>query len=122
MVACCVATFSRAEFDREPIVAVVDGCDHVAGANPRVVRDRDAGNVTRHLGGECGVVGLDVGVVGRDRETADGPPAVAEPARSADGEYQPSAEGKRTVADPSTLVPARRRGWGVLGEVRLRRG
>ena len=66
--------------DRQPIIAVVDGGDHVAGMDVGVVGDRNAGEIAGHLGGERRVVGLHIGVVGRDHEAADRQIIIAEPA------------------------------------------
>ena len=84
MVASWVAAFSRAEVGGEPVVAIVDGGDHVTGANVAVVVDRYARQVAGNFCGQRGVVRLHIGVVGRDREAADRPPVVAEPRSSAE--------------------------------------
>ena len=76
-VACWLPTFSRAGIDREFVIAVIDGRDHVAGAQLRVVLDRNARHIARHLGGERGVMRAHIGVVGRDLETPCGPVVVA---------------------------------------------
>ena len=64
--------------DRELEVAVVDGGDHVAFVDAGVVLDRDARDVAGNLGGERGVVGAHIGVIGRLDEATDRPVAVAE--------------------------------------------
>ena len=78
--------------DREPIVAVVDGRDHVAGMDAHVVGHEDAGEIAGNLSGQRRVVGLHVGVIGRNREAPDRPPVVAEPAGDRDGNRQQRAE------------------------------
>ena len=112
--------------DREPVVAVVDRGDDIAGADPRIVGDANVAEIARHFRGECRVVGLDVGVVGRNREPADREPVIAVPARAAENGRQQGkgaeAASCRTraacVRRPAScarlaLEPARRaRGWG----------
>ena len=75
--------FVARRIDGEPIVAVIDGGDHVAGVDVGVVGDRDVGEIAGHLGGQRRVIGLHIGVIGRDREPADRHTVVAEPASAA---------------------------------------
>ncbi len=84
--------------NREPVVAVVDGGDQVAGMHIGVVLDQDARNVAGDLGGQRGVVGTHIGVVGRDGEAADRPPAIAECAGRSDGEHQHGGEDRELAA------------------------
>ena len=69
--------FPARRINRELIVAVVDGGDHVAGVNVGVVLDGNRGEIAGDLGGERRVVRSHVGIVGRDHEPADRPPVVA---------------------------------------------
>ena len=57
--------------DRDAIIAVVDPENHVAGANDRVVAGQDRRDMARDPRAEHGVVGADIGVVGRDVEPPD---------------------------------------------------
>ncbi len=59
---------------REPVVAVVDGGDDVAGPHRGIVLDRDAGDIAGDLGSERGVVSAHIGVVGRHQIAAGQPP------------------------------------------------
>ena len=88
IVACWVATLSRAASTASAIVAVVDLRDHVAGAHLRVVLDADRRDIARDLGGERRVVRAHIGVVGRHHEAADRPPVVAVPAAGAERREQ----------------------------------
>ena len=65
--------------DRQPIVAVIDAGDHVAGAHLGVVVDREVGDIAGHLGAKRRVVGPHIGVVGRHHEAADGDVVETEP-------------------------------------------
>ena len=58
-----------------PVVAVVDGGDHIAGADPRIVLDGNAVDIARYLRGQRSVVGENIGVVCGDDITAVQPPA-----------------------------------------------
>ena len=103
--------FAARGVDGEPVVAVVDRGDHVAGMDVGVVGDRDAGDIAGDFGGERRVVGLHIGVVGRDREAPDRHVVVAEPAADA---------GRQIAIAPSTSLRRLRRGGrslasGVLG-------
>jgi hypothetical protein len=71
--------------DRQPIIAVVDGGDHVAGMNVGIVDDRRARDVAGDLGGKRRVVGLHVSVISGDQKAADRHIAIAEPAAGAGG-------------------------------------
>jgi len=71
--------------DGELVVAVVDGGDHVAGMDVGVVGDGNAGDITGDLGGQRRVVGLHIGVIGRDGEAPNRRIIVAVPAGDADG-------------------------------------
>ena len=96
--------------DREPIVAVVNGGDDVAGVNIGVVGDRNAGEIARHLGGQRRVVSLHIGVIGRNHKPANRQIIVAEPAGRPDREdgdrAQTDAAGQRPLA---RLASGRRR-------------
>ena len=83
----------------EPVVAIVDGGDHVAGVDVAVVVDQYARQVAGDFCGQRGVVRLHVGVVGRDREAADRPPVVAEPCSGAEAGGEQGAEGKLAAAE-----------------------
>ena len=112
--------------DREPVVAVVDRGDDIAGADPRIVGDANVAEIARYFRGQCRVVGLDVGVVGRDREPADREPVIAVPAGAAENGRQQDKGGEAASAGYARLAcgdrrrmrrcalePARRaRGWG----------
>ena len=112
--------------DREPVVAVVDRGDDIAGADPRIIGDANVAEIARHFRGQCRVVGLDVGVVGRHREPADRQPVIAVPAarrrkrppagqRRRGGAVRTRAACVRRPAScaPLALEPARRaREWG----------
>ena len=63
--------------DRDLVVGVVDGRDHVAGLDRLVVGDEHRRDEPRHLGGDGDLVGLQEGVVGRLLEAADRPPMPA---------------------------------------------
>src|SRR5580704_19637417 len=78
----------------EPVVAIVDGGDHVTGANVAVVVDRYARQVAGNFCGQRGGVRLHVRVVGRDREAADRPPVVTEPRSSAEAGGEQGSEGE----------------------------
>ena len=84
----CVASLSLRRLQRQPVVAVVEPRDHVAGLDRLVVRDLDRGDIALHLGGEDGDVALDIGIVRADQEAPVGPPVVAEMAAIAGGGQQ----------------------------------
>ena len=72
--------------DRQPIVAVVDAGDHLAGMHIGVVGDVDGRDIAGDLGGERRGIGVHIGVVGGDDVAADREPVVAEPATGAERE------------------------------------
>jgi hypothetical protein len=57
----------------DPVVAIVDPGQDLAGLHGLVVADENLAEVTRHLRGYGDAVGLDIGVVRRDVESADRP-------------------------------------------------
>ena len=57
--------------DRDAVVAIVDLEDHIAGADNRIVARQDRGDMARHAGAQRGVIGANIGVVGRDIEAPD---------------------------------------------------
>jgi hypothetical protein len=57
--------------DGDLVVAIVDPEDHFALAHHRVVAGRDRRNVAGDARAEDGVVGADIGIVGRDVEPPD---------------------------------------------------
>ena len=65
-------------FERDLVVAVVDAGEDLAGLDRLVVAHQHRAQITRDLGSDRVVVGLNIGVVGRDLETSDRPivPAV----------------------------------------------
>ena len=63
--------------DRDLVVGIVDGRDHVARLDRLVVGDEHRRDEPRHLGGDGHLVGLQEGVVGRLLEAADRPPVPA---------------------------------------------
>ena len=81
--------FFTGRIDRKPIVAIVNGGDHVTGVNVSVVSYRNVGEITGHLGGQRRVVGLHIGVIGRNREPADRQTVIArtipQPMTASDG-------------------------------------
>ena len=77
MVACCTADLILGGLRREPVVAVVDAGDDVAGFHRGVVLDGDVGDVAGDLGRQRRVLGADVGIVGADQIAARRPPVVA---------------------------------------------
>ena len=68
------------ERDRE--VALVDPRQHLAGLDLLIVADQHLMQVARDLRRDGGVVGLHIGVVGRDQILADGPVVPAIPGRA----------------------------------------
>ena len=84
--------------DRQPIVAIVDAGDHVAGTHVGIVGDRHARDIAGDLGGERRVVGLHVRIVGGDQEAADRQIVVAEPAAGAGGREHDRGEHKLAAA------------------------
>ena len=84
--------------DRQPIVAIVDGGDHVAGMHVGIVGDRHARDIAGDLGGKRRVVGLHIRVVGGDQETADRQIVVAEPSAGAGSREHDRGEHKLAAA------------------------
>ncbi|MGY4512734.1 hypothetical protein ACVIN2_006188 [Bradyrhizobium sp. USDA 3650] len=78
----------RGGVDRDLVVAVVDAEDDVAGAHCRVVAGEDRGDVAGNARAQHGVVGADIGVVGRDVEAAD-QGVIAGIARGRERQHQP---------------------------------
>ena len=68
--------------ERDLEVAVVDPRQHLAGLDALVVADQHLGQVARDLRRDGRVVGLHIGVVGRDEKAADGPVVPAIPGRA----------------------------------------
>jgi len=95
--------------DREPVVAVVDRGDDIAGADPRIVGDANVAEIARYFRGQCRVVGLDVGVVGRNREPADREPVIAVPAGAAENGRQQDKGGEAASAGYARLACGDRR-------------
>ena len=65
---------------RHPEIAIIDFCQHLAGRDALVVADQHVTQVAGDFWRDGGVVGLHIGVVGRNQETADGPVIPAVPA------------------------------------------
>ena len=63
--------------DRDPEIPIVDPRERLPGLDRLVVADQNLGDVAGNLRRDRGVVGLDIGVVGRNLEPADGPIAIA---------------------------------------------
>ncbi len=100
--------------ERDQEVAIVDLCQHLARLHRLIVLDQDPGDVTGDLGRYGRVVGLDVGVVGRDLELADPPVVVTAFAREAQGRDQGHAE-RGALEDGlgrQARLPGARRGGG----------
>ena len=72
--------------ERDLVIPVVDAGQDLAGPHGFVVAHQHGGDVAGDLRGDRGVVGLDVGVVGRDLEASDGPVPPAEVRGASDGD------------------------------------
>ena len=64
--------------ERNLIIAVVDPREDLAGLHGLVVAHENSRDISRHLWGDRGAVGLDVGIVRRNLEAAHGPVVPAE--------------------------------------------
>jgi len=73
---CCDIGLGLVECDLE--IAVVDAGQHLAGLHALVIADQHVDEITRDFRCNRRVVGLHIGVIGRDQEASDGPivPAV----------------------------------------------
>ena len=98
--------------DRDLVVGIVDGRDHVARLDRLVVGDEHRRDEPRHLGGDGDLVGLQEGVVGRLLEAADRPPM---PAIIAAG-----GTGRRATAPASRSLPFRLAGGAEVVAVAAR--
>ena len=101
----------------ELVVAVVDGGDHVAGTDGRIVLDRDAGDIAGDLRRQRRVVGAHIGVVGRDHVTAADPPFDA---KGAAGDNGDGGRGGNQRALIETKAKPVRRGFCAAGRRILR--
>jgi len=68
--------------ERDPVVAVVDPRQHLAGFDALIVLDQHLLEITGDLRRDGGAVSLDVGIVGGDQILADGPVVPAIPPRT----------------------------------------
>jgi hypothetical protein len=68
--------------ERHLEVALVDPGQHLPGADTLIVADLNFAQIAGDLGGDRGVVGLHISVVGRDQISADSPVIPAVPDRA----------------------------------------
>ncbi len=78
--------FFARRIDRKAVVAVVNSGDDVPGVDVGIVGHRDAGEISRHLGGERRIIGLHISVIGRDHEAPDRQIIIAVPSSPTDRE------------------------------------
>ena len=83
--------------ERDLEVAVVDPRQHLTGLDALVVADQHFVQIAGDLRCDGGVVGLYIGVIGRDQETADGPVVQAVPGCA--GQHRDRGAGQQELAE-----------------------
>jgi len=99
---------------RHPEIAIIDFCEHLAGRDALVVADQHVTQVAGDFWRDGGVVGLHIGVVGRNQETADGPVIPAVPAGGSQDDGC-SAREQDLLEPAATCLRLKRRGGCLYG-------
>ncbi len=95
--------------ERHLEIAIIDSCQHLAGLDALVVADQHVTQVAGDFWRDGGVVGLHIGVVGRNQETADGPVIPAVPAGGSEDDGC-SAREQDLLEPAATCLSLKRRG------------